>query len=402
MSRAPVRVIVLVISALAVHSAWAQTAQEKELADLKAEKDRVETQKAILEAQLANAKLTYGTPPTPMTGAVGALENYSGFVSQRRLQVSARAAHRLGEYLSTNPEVKASCAGVLLTDSTSTATNFARAQSTMWSLDRYDDELGKMSLATDGSAAMSLAQIGGLAGTIVSLVGLFQVDYDAKGASVSWPDRWVLLNVASGTSKAMRGTVTLEGATTTDVPVLATQLKELQIKLDGTIDGLTNAKKQEPKHPKVDEWLDRAKAIKVAVDAISEALYKGDDKGIAPIVSMEQYARLLKMEKEGKGKACVAQVFTIDGAAAVFSKSTIFGKGGKVYGNLAANFALAVSDSSGMPISIACASESESSVVKVSDLIGKNGSFAPVTWQGDPRSAQVAAVGCAAAPTATD
>ena len=404
--------VVLGSQASALQAADKTEAIEQEAAIAKA---KVE----LLTQQAALAKLQFGEPITGKSGEVENVENYGAFLGQRSLFVAAQAGRDLGQRVSwalgwTQPGSPAkdssngsTCKSALVTESTAISTRLREARTIDTALDKLESEL-EAAFADDPritsrniTPALTAAQISGLVGSVVSVVSLFQADYSLKSVEVAVPPELILANTVYGLRRELILTgrqgsypVVSDALPVTKASALATRLEALSTHADDLLKQAKTLATQQPTKTNKAR-VKRVDTARAAIRTMRDLLLKPDDSHVAPAEAIAPYFAALS------DSLCVVRIVNTTPAGMVFTKATIFGKGGRIYGNLAVQLAAVVTDSDGYPIQLVCAGRHESSQVKMAAMTKPEKAYKPVHWvsqRPDFGTGFDAAKSCAMAP----
>lgn len=373
---------------------WTDASAQSESEKSKELKEQIDT----LTQQLNLYKLKYGTPMEGKSGEISGSEKLSGIAQQRSLALSGAAARDLGRTVE-GVIPKDTCPTVLITDDANHATKQILAITIEQKLKIMETQLSDLKKEVadkpkiqDRSVVASAAAIQGLANTVVGVWKLFQSDYAITGFTTRNDPDWIAVNIAGGFAKAAAcpkedAKCTSHKLLSTRYPSLA-QAEVLTDRLNNIVDAATEVKakvdsktKDSKKEADVKLKADAA-ALLERITAMRATLLGTDASGVAPIASISPY-----VESRATSGCTVRWGDTAPEGLAV-TKSTIFGKGGKVYINTTAQLFAIVMDKDGAPLASVCRQRSLATTVKVSELARSNPKPDDVGWIGKDAHSQ--------------
>lgn len=359
---AAVLAAVLIRPALAEEPTTAEVLaeQNKELAELK----------KLVEA-------LYGkSPETLPTGDVGKLESYAGLIQTQVVPLTIAAAASVNSQAS----IPDSCPKTLVMSGPLSSVNVARyreVQQKIAALGRAlgvaspEDLLDAQSIVpgTESFApALDAGIISGLAGTLVKLVGLFQVDYEASSVAVTVPLDLALAQIAAVDPPRM---VLLNAPRLSEskTEIASRHLVALaQARVESAEVALGKAQGTEGKK-KAAAALALAKSIQTEVEAVYSALVKVDANGMAPLDYIRPYETLMPSVFGRTLSGCVLAVSSQSPAGIALTRESIFGKGGKVYAMLSITLTSVLYGSDGGVLRTTCSQAQSTAAINVGRLV---------------------------------
>ncbi len=354
-------------------SGHAMALEDETLAQIKADTERLNAEKALAQAR-------YGAAIEGKSGDVAGAGSLSGIVQQQAFALSAKTSGSLATKLSEiDHEV---CESLVLTESADSTGRLLKAQSFKKKLQELDAKLPASRNPQSGIALV--AAVAGFLGTANQVYGLVRSDYAISDLSVTYDSNWIIGSVLSSyhcsvgdACPSFRADVfpNLE-----DIRNWIAKLDDLKDRAELVQKGV-NAETKGKNDDASKAAREAAKALVEVVAAFRTSLVEPAANGISPIATIGTY-----VVPAGNDQAtCLARLIIGTSKGTFVTKDGLFGKGARVYAHLAMQLAAIVTGPDGKPIKMICKQVAFADAVKVSALTKVSEKYATPTWQGKGR-----------------